>query len=48
MLAELILPEIQKPILTSQENEILTQSLLQRLSDPGAVVTKENTLDTRF
>lgn len=42
MLAELMFPGTQKPIITPNENEILTQTLLQRLSDPGAVVSKEN------
>lgn len=47
MLAELMFPSTEKPILTPQENYVLTQVLLQRLSDPGAIVSKENNLDTR-
>jgi len=47
MLAELTLPGTEKPILSPQENQILTQTLLQRLSDPGAIVSKENSIDTR-
>lgn len=46
LLAEAPLPNSDRPLLSNVENQLLTEALLKRLSDPGAVISREG-LDSK-
>lgn len=43
LLAEATFPNSDRPLVTPPENQLLTEALLKRLSDPGAVISREGT-----